>query len=339
MNKYLVLGYFGYNTNQLDGQTVKTRDVYKLVVDQLDSSVDFYDTEDFKYRKLSIFKMFWKVISSKTIIYLPAHNNLKFIFPIIFCLSKIFRIKIHYFVIGGWLREFIANLPMHRYMLAHIEGIHSETKQLKSELESIYHLNNVDIFPNFRFFDFMPERTTSDSLQIVFMARVKKMKGLDWVFHLGDYLIRNNLTENYSISFYGPIIKDDKDYFFENLNKYPFMKYKGVLQPSDINETLAKYDVMLLPTHYYTEGLPGSIVDAYISGIPVIATEWKHAHEYIDNGKSGFIVSFNNGENELIESVIRLHNNRQLLNAMKDYVLIKRNEFAPPLLSQYICGC
>lgn len=30
---------------------------------------------------------------------------------------------------------------------------------------------------------------------------------------------------------------------------------------------------MLLPTHYYTKGLPCSIVDAYIAGIPVIATE------------------------------------------------------------------
>lgn len=28
--KVLVLGYFGYNTNQLDGQTVKTRHIYTL---------------------------------------------------------------------------------------------------------------------------------------------------------------------------------------------------------------------------------------------------------------------------------------------------------------------
>lgn len=33
--KVLVLGYFGYMTNQLDGQTVKTRDVYRLAKEQL----------------------------------------------------------------------------------------------------------------------------------------------------------------------------------------------------------------------------------------------------------------------------------------------------------------
>ena len=79
MSKILVLGYLGLRTNQLDGQTVKTRDLYKLASQEFDD-VDLYDTEDFKFKKLSIFKMFWKVITCRTIIYLPAHNNLKSIF-------------------------------------------------------------------------------------------------------------------------------------------------------------------------------------------------------------------------------------------------------------------
>ena len=97
MKSILVLGYFGYSTNQLDGQTVKTRDIYKLVESQAKGKVDYYDTEDFKYHKLSIFKMFWKVIRCRTLLYLPAHNNLKAIFPIIYVLSVLFRFKIHYF--------------------------------------------------------------------------------------------------------------------------------------------------------------------------------------------------------------------------------------------------
>lgn len=42
MMKILVLGYFGYQTNQLDGQTVKTRDLYRLAKEQLtDCDVEF----------------------------------------------------------------------------------------------------------------------------------------------------------------------------------------------------------------------------------------------------------------------------------------------------------
>ena len=254
MKEVLVLGYFGYNTNQLDGQTVKTRDIYKLVESQTKGEVDYYDTEDFKYHKLSIFKMFWKVIRCRTLFYLPAHNNLKAIFPIIYVLSVLFRFKIHYFVVGGWLREFITNLPVHRWMLRRISGIHVETKRLLSELEEYYGFKNVDIFPNFRFFDFNPERYDSDKLRLVFMARVNKMKGLDWIFNLADYIKDNKLEDKYSITFYGPINDEDKEYFETNVAKYSFVEYKGPLQPSEIHKTLCEYDVMLLPTHYYTEG-------------------------------------------------------------------------------------
>jgi len=67
----LVLGYFGYRTGKLDGQTVKTRDLYRLLGECAGDSVDYYDTEEFKYNKLSLLKMFWKVMRCKTLYYLP----------------------------------------------------------------------------------------------------------------------------------------------------------------------------------------------------------------------------------------------------------------------------
>ena len=97
--KVLVLGYLGYLTNQLDGQTVKTRDVYRLAKEQLnDCTVDYFDTQELKKNKLLVFKMFWKVMCCRTLFYLPAHNNLKVFFPVIFILSQLFRFRIHYFV-------------------------------------------------------------------------------------------------------------------------------------------------------------------------------------------------------------------------------------------------
>ena len=42
----LVLGYFGNRTNKLDGQTVKTRDVYRLAKEQYGDCVEYFDTED-----------------------------------------------------------------------------------------------------------------------------------------------------------------------------------------------------------------------------------------------------------------------------------------------------
>lgn len=333
MKRILVLGYFGYLTNQLDGQTVKTRDVYRLAKEQSrEYSVDYFDTQDFKKNKLLVFRMFWKVLHCDTLFYLPAQNNLKVFFPIIFVFSRLFKFNIHYFVVGGWLREYLTKLPIHRSMLSRISGIHAETKRLKDELEEYYIFKNVDIFPNFRFFDFEPKYSESKKLRIVFMARVMKQKGIDWIFKLAEHIATNKLQEKYSITFYGPETEEDKEYFENNVAKYEFVEYLGSLQPNEIHETLSQYDVMLLPTHFYTEGLPGSIVDAYISGIPVIVTEWKHSHEFVDDGKSGFIVPFENGKQQMIDRVISLEKDRNLLRSMKANALIKRMEFAPPRL-------
>lgn len=337
MKKVLVIGYFGYNTNQLDGQTVKTRDIFRLANEQTDGHVDYYDTEDFQYHKLSIFKMFWKIVRCRTLLYIPAHNNLKFIFPFIYVLSVLFRFKIHYFVVGGWLREFLTHLPLHRFMLTRIVGIHVETNRLLRELKDYYHFENVDVFPNFRFFEFNSIiRHASDKLRVVFMARINQRKGLDWMFELADTIEQQSKQDRFSITFYGPIHEEDRAYFFSNLEKHSVAEYKGVLQPDEIHGTLSNYDVLLLPTHFYTEGLPGSVVDAYIAGIPVIATEWKHSHEFIDDEKSGYIVPFENGQKVLIEKVLLLEKDRNLLHQLQANAMQKRMEFAPPSLEKVL---
>lgn len=329
-NKILILGYLGYRTNQLDGQTIKTRDLYQLVAEKFENT-HFFDTQDFRYSKLSVFKMFWNIICCQELVYLPAHNNLKFIFPVVYILSVVFKVKIHYFVVGGWLCEFIESLPIHRQMLKRIQGIYCETNQLKNNLINKYQFKNVDVFTNFRFVDFKPQNHhKSGHLSIVFMARINKNKGLDWIFDLGNKLIENGLEYAVTIDFYGPILDGDRLYFEQNIDIFSFMKYRGVLQPKDIYTTLEKYDVMLLPTHYYTEGLPGSVVDAYFSGVPVIVTDWKHAREFVMDGQSGYIIPFEKGENELYEKVVSLLNNEKELLKLKDGALKRSVDFLPP---------
>lgn len=316
MRDYLILGYFGYNTNQLDGQTVKTRDVYRLVSEIYDD-VDYYDTEDFKYRKLSIFKMFWKVINSKKICYLPAHNNLKFIFPIIFCIAIVFRVQIHYFVVGGWLAEYVKNLPVHRYMLSTLKGIHVETKKLKEDLETLYSFNNVDIFPNFRFFNFDQRRVStksqdSHSLNLVFVSRVDQTKGLDTLLKVAEVLAERGLDSLVSIDFFGQ--KKD-DYFDKFLNEISFYRYKGEIQPQDVIDTLSLYDALIFPTHYEGEGCPGILIEALAAGLPIIASNWKYNGEFVVNEDNGFLCDVLNAT-EYVNAIHILLSNRDKLMQM-----------------------
>lgn len=319
--KVLVLGYFGYFNNQLDGQTIKTRNIYELYLLKTGGKVDVdkFDTQCFKYSKISFFNMLWKICRCEKLVYLPAHNNLKYLFPIIFVLCWLKRIEILYFVVGGWLAEYLESKRLHTIFLSKVRAILTESSDLSNSLIAKYHFKNVITFPNFRIHSFTPTFVQNqDHFRIVFMARINRMKGIDYVFRLANHFERIALGNRpVIIDFYGPIEKNDDDYFHKQLNKYENITYQGVLQPEQIYETLNNYDLMVFPTRYFTEGFPGTVLDAYISGLPVVATHWKHATDIITHEETGFIVPFEKSEENFIEAVVKIYKDNDLLIKMK----------------------
>jgi glycosyltransferase involved in cell wall biosynthesis len=319
--RVLVLGYFGYSNNQLDGQTIKTRNIYELLLLKIGDKVniDIFDTQKFKYSKLSFFKLLWKILKCNRLVYLPAHNNLKYLFPIIYVLCWLKRSEILYFVVGGWLVEYLKTKRLHVILLSKIRAILAESSNLSNSLKVQYHFQNVLTFPNFRIHSFTPTFVqNADLFRIVFMARINRMKGIDYVFHLANYFANASYCERpVIIDFYGPIEKKDEVYFYSQINKYENISYRGVLQPEKIYETLNGYDLMVFPTRYFTEGFPGTVLDAYISGLPIVATHWKHAADFIIHEKTGFIVPFEKSEEDFINAVIKIYQDYDLLIKMK----------------------
>lgn len=325
----LVLGYFGYVTNQLDGQTVKTRDIYRLLTEQNIGVCEFFDTQEFQVNKFSILKMFYKVCQCKSLVYLPAHNNLKYIFPCIFLLSKIRGIKIDYFVVGGWLNDYLMALPLHRWMLRHINGIHVETKRLQQDLRDNYGYRHVDIFPNFRFLEATNQikdhkcKSREGVLRGVFVSRICEAKGLDILNELYERVKDYNVVNKFTIDFYG---SQTDDYYKNYMSEIPIYRYLGVLQPEDVISTLRQYDVLIFPTHYEGEGCPGIVVEALFAGLPVIASDWKYNSEFVESGINGILCEpFNVSDYE--NAIKQLLEYPKLLDKMSEAALKKAAEF------------
>ena len=322
---FFVLGYFGFNSGQLDGQTVKTRSVHRLFEEKTGGKVSYYDTEKLKKSRWSILPALFRIIQTKNLIYLPAQNNLKQFFPLLFVLSKLFGFRIHYFVVGGWLMKFISEYPSFSDKLKKIAGIYTETEKMKNGLQEEHKMNNVVVFPNFRFF--APKQTiipgNNEVLNLVFYSRINRKKGLQFIFEL---LTAINIP--IVLDFYGPIHAEDREYFESNLNRLSNVKYCGVINPENVQEILSKYDMLILPTMYFTEGLPGAVVDAYISGIPVLVTDWLHAREFVKHEVTGFIVPFENGLNEAIQYLNLINNDRNFFYTMKQNALQESLRFS-----------
>ena len=316
----LVFGNFASISNVLCGQTVKTRNIHKLLKSKKSThfkSVKYFDTENFQINKTSLLKGLKEVMKADILYYLPAENSLTYFFPIIYILAKISATQIHFVVVGGWLDQRIKNMPVHIWMLRNVKKNYPQTNDLCISLAKKYGYKNVVQLNNFRIHNFSAFATsTSNLIKLVFMARIHPAKGIETLFNLSKQLEKLKI-ENVTIDMYGPILTEYEAKFKSNLEEASSnIIYKGALNPNEIYGVLSNYDMLLFPTQYYTEGFPGSVLDAYIAGIPVIATDWQYASEFILQNKSGIIVEFDNPE-IFISTVIDTVQNTTLIDSLK----------------------
>lgn len=328
--KIFVLGYFGYKTNQLDGQTIRTRNVYELIKKNKPANkIRHFDSEILQHRKITALQILKNLFWCDQLIYLPGKNNLNKLLLLIEFTQKIRKISIVQVAIGGWLHEYITKNKKTVKVFKTFDSILLQSKTLAKSLTDDFGLVNATYFPNYRIQDFKPKikrKHENNIFKIVFMARVVKEKGIDKIFEFADFIkTQVGLENKLIIDFYGPIILKDRDYFNEKIKQYDFVNYKGVLQPDKIYKTLSNYDVLLLPTRYEGEGFPGTILDAYISGVPVIVSNWKFIPEFVEHGKTGFIY---HTQQEFFNYILKLCQEPQLLFKMKKNAFEKSKEFS-----------
>lgn len=291
-NKIFVVGYFGYRTNQLDGQTIKSRNIYRMIRAKLGNThrIEQYDTQEFRFRKASFFSFLKNAFTCGTFVIIPCRNNLTYVFPFVYILSLVRRFPILHVAVGSWQIGYFRKHPVIRWMNKRIKAIFPQVSIVHRELKEEFGFRNTYLLNNFRINDYVPQLTSGsgNTLRIVFMSRIQKKKGLDVVFALAEHIWRNYPPGTAVIDFYGGVEEADAEYFHAEVNKYDFVEYKGKLEPERIYSTLNGYDLLTLPT-YYNEGFPGAILDAYISGIPVLVSRWQHTDEFVEDGVTGFV--------------------------------------------------
>ena len=125
-------------------------------------------------------------------------------------------------------------------------------------------------------------------------------------------LVNKKLGGNFvSLDIYG-LVPDDYANALTKLidDNKQFVNYKGIIDYDKTVEVLSNYFVMLFPTFYYGEGFPGNVVDAYNSGLPIIATDWLYNKDVICDGRNGVLVPINSPES-LASAILDLYNNRE----------------------------
>jgi len=125
-----------------------------------------------------------------------------------------------------------------------------------------------------------------DYKNVVFFSHIYSNDNVSFPFN------REIANENYEKNFI---------YLFEQvfskvfLINYPFIannkniSYKGILPYNNTNSFLKTYHALIFPTYYPGEGFAGCLIDAFSSGLPVLASNWMGNSEIIKDGINGLL--------------------------------------------------
>lgn len=247
------------------------------------------------------FRFFLQIVhmagTCKNIIIFPDQNGIKVILPLFFLLRIILGFNLYYNVVGAWLPDFLIQNKIIMYFVNNLDGIFVETKTLKHSLQSLG-ITKVVLFKNFkqlRVKNEIVDEKFDEPYKFCFFSRVTKLKGIEDAI---EAVIEINKTSLRCIlDIYGPVDPAYKEQFCLLESRFPeYIKYKGCVDAFQSVEIVSKYYIQLFPTLYKTEGIPGSIVDSYFSGTPIIASEWNSSRDVIDDSETGIIYEFGKKE-------------------------------------------
>lgn len=336
--KILVVGNFGYNTNDLNGQTIRTRTIKDTLTKYLSTSkIMYFDTSFlFNIKKLSVIKKWisfiFDYLFSNVVVVALATRGVKYLYPLIILSNKLFKKQIEVIAIGGWLDDYIKKNPKHLKLFMAADTIYVQLDSLKNQLETRGLINVVHL-PNFRLYDNKIDNIdfSSKIVKFVVFSRIIEEKGIGLAIDAVNDL-NSKLVERISLNIYGPIDSSYKQEFKLKLSNSNGIKYKGVLSPENIIKELSQYQVLLFPTYYRGEGFPGTILDAFSAGLAVIASDWKYNSEIIRNMSNGLIVESKN-KTDLVEKI-----NFTIDNPSKVYSIRKNALFESRKYDQDVIG-
>lgn len=226
-------------------------------------------------------------------------------------------------IMGGRFQDYIMNDSSLKSMLSAIKLNLVETKGMQEAFIK-QGLQNTEIFPNARLADRSRTPVSQNgALKCVFFSKICEDKGVDYILsELKD-------LEGITIDFYGHVDGRIKDRFESFINIHSFANYKGVFDSvkNDVYTELSKYDVLLLPTKWKGEGVPGILVESKMAGITAIVSKMNYNEEIVLDGIEGIVLK--KLEKGSLQNAVRLlDNDRDRLMTLKEGAYQSRSRYA-----------
>lgn len=331
-SKIGLVGYLGYAVNEpiIGGQMSKTRGIKEQLKLNY-STVQTIDTSNWKKEKVKlVFQCLRMAFTCKTIIIMPNKNGINFILPFFSAFKKPCKYRLAYPVVGGWLTDLLGKKKRLRKYIADVDYILPETEQLRRELRK-YYIRKMDVMPIFSTRSPVRREQIREKYEEPFMfctfSRVTPEKGIDDAIEAIRAVNTNRIVCKLDI--WGPIEHGMEAKYQKLFNEHKdYIQYRGILNAEQGLDVLSSYYMMLFPTYYHGEGFPASICESFMSGVPVIAYDWRFNNELIQNEKTGYLVAVHDVDG-LIHKIEEVIETPDKIYGMHLKCLDKSKDFLP----------
>lgn len=325
-----IIGHFAFGRDEIsDGQTVKTRTLFETLKEEYPNAL-FYivDTYNYKRRPLkTLLNTMYLILKVRNIFVLLSINGRKIYFPILYYISKIKRINVYHDVVGG---SFANEIKLNKRWIKYVNSFvvnWVEVEGLKKEIENLG-IKNVEVLSNFKRIRSIDENDIiypqNEIYEFCTFSRVCEEKGITTAIECIDKINKKYKKDIAKLHIYGKIDENYREEFNVLLNKN--IIYEGIADYNKSVEILNGYYMLLFPSVYPGECYPGTIIDAYSSGVPVISSDWRYNSELVINNETGFLYDYKNKQ-DLLEKIDYCINNVQEVNEMRKKCLeyVKNN--------------
>lgn len=167
-------------------------------------------------------------------------------------------------------------------------------------------------FPTTRDLEPLAKSEVQACRRFVFISQLRPEKGWREAVRASS-----ELPVGCSLSVYGPLMPGtDLQVFGDSI----CAEYRGPISPKDVPKVLSEHDALVFPTFYSGEGIPGIVIEALQSGLPVIATRWGTIPEVIEDEVCGILVEPQEVD-ELATAMRRFVDNPELYREMSKAAL------------------
>lgn len=332
-----IIGYFAIGDDRVSpggGQGTKARNIYNILCRNFgESNVVRIDSCNWQSKKMNLLKQMFSVARTcDVVLILPAQNGIKVFLPFFACFKHLFHYRMVYPVVGGWLADSLEANKMLSRCIRNVDYILPETEYLAKRLQQ-FHCKRVEVMPVFSLREPISHMAEADHWKEPYVfatfSRVIPEKGIDEAIEAICEVNRKYGRVVCKLEICG-LLQDDYKQHYEKLaeENAEEIRCRGILPDEMVISELAQYYMLLFPTFYEGEEFPATLCEAYMAGLPVIASDWKYNSELVDEGKTGFLFQVHNID-KLAEKIDYAIRNPEVVYHMRGIVLEKSKQYQP----------